>query len=157
MKKPFAETLRECIAELEAGADLRDVLHRNPEHATELRSHLQVWAALSRSDREQATPEGFARGLGRLSAAVAQAGVAEGRSGKMKALRGSTGFSLRLVGALAAAVGLALGIAYFTGAMNEFSSGAEARRAGVTAAAGATSCRYWSRSWALSGSITAPP
>lgn len=71
MKRSFEEILRESIVQLEAsGGDLEAVLSRYPEHAEELRPHLEVWASLSAFSKRHASPSDTRGGYQRLMAAL---------------------------------------------------------------------------------------
>ena len=74
MTKRFDEILNECIRQLEtSGGDIEATLSRYPEHADELRPHLEVWASLSAVEKAQATPQGAMRGRQQLQTAMARA------------------------------------------------------------------------------------
>jgi hypothetical protein len=72
MNNSFDRILDECIARLErTGEEIETVIAAYPEHADELRRHLQVWARLRKSERAQAPAEGATAGQSRLLAELA--------------------------------------------------------------------------------------
>jgi len=118
MNESFEQTLKSCIQQLEAGeTSMETILARYPEHAEELRPHLQVWTSLSNVGRAEAAPPGFARGLHDLTGAVVAAQQTQGGN-LMTDLSRAGGLALKLTGATAIVAALALGIAYFSGNMN---------------------------------------
>lgn len=115
MRVPSDETLSECIRRLERGEDLEAVLGAYPEHADQLRSHLEVWASLSAEQKTAASPEGFARGRARLMSALAGRGTEE-RAPVTAAFKGGT--AMRYLVALVGGAALALGITFLAGGLD---------------------------------------
>ncbi len=123
MRKRFDDVLDECIRQLEAsGGDVETVLSRYPEHATKLRSYLEVWTALSAVEKVQATSAGTMRGRHKLLTAVAETEQAEESIGSINSLVARGGLNMKFVGMkfagmfVAGAV-LALAITFLTGSL----------------------------------------
>jgi hypothetical protein len=116
MRKSFDEILNECIRELEAsGADIEAVLSRYPEHADELRSHLEVRASLSAVEKAQATSLGAGRGRQQLLTAIARAEQTGQGVSLINNLVSKGGLSMRFLAMFVAGAAVAVGITFLTG------------------------------------------
>lgn len=133
MEKRLDEILQECIARLEAGQeDIESLVRRYPEHAEELRAHLQVWSRLSAVERAAPTPQGAMRGRQRLLSAIAASGRKEA-AGLIRNLSSEGGSAMRLVAAFVAGGAIALAIAFFTGSLDFDKGGSGTVRANPVA------------------------
>jgi hypothetical protein len=128
MRYRFDEALSECIRRLESGDGIEAVLSGYPEHADQLRPHLQVWASLSKAGRGVASPEAFARGRRQLLSALAGAGLESQAPSGSLATKG--GLAMRYAVALVGGAALALGIMFVAGAL-DFSGGGSTAEANI--------------------------
>jgi hypothetical protein len=126
MKRSFEEILRESIVNLEAsGGDVEAVLGRYPEHAEELRPHLEVWVSLSAFSRRPASPSDTRAGYQRLMAALsAQRGREPAGLRNEKAMGG--GFTVRYILPFLAGAAAAIGAVLLFNAVDS-ESGSTAR------------------------------
>jgi hypothetical protein len=126
MTKSFDEILDKCLRELDAsGGDIEVVLSRYPEHADELRPHLEVWASLSATERALATAEGARRGRQQLLTAMARAEQRGRGPSFTNNLARKGGLGMRYAATFVVGVVLALGITFLTGNL-EFGGGSQA-------------------------------
>ncbi len=129
-RRSFDDILKECILRMEAGQDLESVLANYPDRERELRPHLQVLAALSSTQKQEASPQGTARGRYQLMGALSAPGPMKGGARTMPNLRGSTARSLALFSAGAVA---ALAMMFLAGGLG-FGSGSQKAEANPIAA-----------------------
>lgn len=116
MTKRFDEILNECIRQLEtSGGDIEATLSRYPEHADELRPHLEILASLSVVEKREATPQGAMRGRQQLLSAVVSGGRKRGETGVINSLATKGGLSMRFLAVFVTGAALALGITLLTG------------------------------------------
>lgn len=108
--------LRDCLREMEAGADLEAVLSKRPRNAGALRPHLLVRARLLEAGGAQPVPEGAARGLARLTSAIREERE-QGGIAPMKRIPMTPGFALKLAGVSAVVAVIAISAALLTGNM----------------------------------------
>jgi len=125
--KSFDRILEECIRQMEAsGGGMEAVLAAHPEHASELRPHLELRASLSSVRAAEASPEAMAGGRQRLLRAMAAAGA--GGETSREALK-IGGPMLRFIAVFVAGAAVTLGIAFLGGAL-DFGSGGSTAEAG---------------------------
>lgn len=112
MTKRFDEILSECIRRLEAGAEVEAVLSKQPEHADELRPHLEVWASLSAVEKAQATDRGRIRGRQRMLSELAGSNR---DVGFVRGLASRGGLSMKFLAVFVTGAALAIGVTFLTG------------------------------------------
>lgn len=123
MKKSFDDILNECIRQLEtAGGDIEVVLSRYPEHAEDLRPHLQVWQSLSAVEQVEATPQGVMRVRQQFLTAMAKAQRKRQDVSLINSLATKGGLSMRFLAMFVAGAAVALAITLLTGNL-EFGGG----------------------------------
>lgn len=133
-RRPFDDILEECILRMEAGEDLKSALANYPDRERELRPHLLVLAALSSTQKQEASLQGTARGRSQLMGALSAPEPMKGGARIMLILRGSTARSLALFSAGAVA---AVAMMFLAGGLG-FGSGSQKAEANPIAACIAT-------------------
>ncbi len=116
MRKRFDDILNDCIRQLEtSGRDIETVLGRYPEHAAELRPHLEVWTSLAAVEKAQASSAGAMRGRQQLLTAMVRAEPPKQGVSFNNSLASKGGLSMKFVAIFVAGVALTLGATFLTG------------------------------------------